>query len=102
MASILNGNSQEILEEDTTIARVVWMLPARATLVPVFEGFFEMKLDRVDQLTISSLHHHLVATEIRRREEFEALWYAIELQPVVLPHAQNPRHRLRFSTVDVF
>src|SRR6185295_11956933 len=81
---LAGGKCQEVLEKDATITRVVWMLPTRAVLVPVFKRFLEMKLHGVDQLTVSALHHHLVATEIRRRQKFETIGYAIELQPVVL------------------
>src|SRR5690349_12974943 len=78
------------------------MLPARAALVPVFKRFFEMKLDRVDQLPVSALHHHLVAAEIRRREQLESCRNAIELQAVILPDTQDTRGRIRFRAVDVF
>src|SRR5689334_13499711 len=60
-----------------------------------------MKLDRVDQLPVSTLHHHLVATEIRRGEQFETFRDAIELQPVILPDAQDARGRFRIRAVDV-
>src|SRR5829696_2322658 len=98
---LAGGKSQEVFEKDTTVARLVWMFPTRAALVPVFKRFLEMKLDGIDQLTVSALHHHLVTTEIRRRQQFEALRYTIELQPVVLPHAKNAPRRLRVRTVDV-
>src|ERR1051325_8189549 len=78
------------------------MLPARAVLVPVFERLLEMKLHRVDQLPVRALHHHLVATEIRRREQLETFRHAIELQAVILPHAQDARRRSGFHAVDVF
>src|SRR5215213_9632550 len=61
-----------------------------------------MKLDRVDQLSTSALHHHLVAAEIRRREKLESFRDAIELQAVILPDAQDPRRSFRIRAVDVF
>src|SRR5690242_3577584 len=61
-----------------------------------------MKLHGVDQLAASTLDHHLVATEIRSREQLETFRNAIELQAVVLPDAQDARRRLRIRAVDVF
>src|SRR5215213_10892680 len=61
-----------------------------------------MKLDRVNQLPATALHHHLVATEIRRGQQFEAFGNAIELQAVVLPDTQNARGCVRLRAVDVF
>src|SRR6185369_6172700 len=49
-----------------------------------------MKLDGVNQLPIAALDHHLVAAEIRRGEQLESFRNSIELQPVVLPDAENP------------
>src|SRR5215213_1419063 len=95
------GKNQEVLEQDATIARVIWMLPARAALVPVFERLFEMELDRVDHLPLSALHHHLVATEIRRRQQLETFRYAVELQTVILPDTQDACGRFRIR-IDVF
>ena len=50
-----------------------------------------MKLDRVDQLSTGALDHHLIAAEIRSREQLETFRNAIELQPVVLPYVQDVR-----------
>src|SRR5688572_19236341 len=98
---LAGGKCQEVLEKNATITRVVRMLPTRAALVPVFERFLEMKLHGVNQLSLTALHHHLVTTEIRRRQQFETFRNAIELQPMVLPHAKNARRCLRVSKVDV-
>src|ERR1041385_1617071 len=77
------------------------MLPARPVLVPIFERLLEMKLHGVNQLPLSALHHHLVATEIRRREQLESFRHAIDLQSMVLPDAQDTRRRLRIHAVNV-
>ena len=39
---------QEILKQDATVARFVWVLPARTALVPVLERFFQMELHCVN------------------------------------------------------
>src|SRR6185436_5861007 len=78
------------------------MLPARAAVVPVFKRFLEVELDRGYQLPVAAFDHHLVATEIRRREQFEAVWDAIALQAVTLPDAHDTRRRFRIRAVDVF
>jgi len=68
-AQVLAGRQeQEVLKQDAAVARFVGMFPACAALVPVFERLLEMKLDRVDQLAVAALDHHLVATEIRSGE----------------------------------
>ena len=77
------------------------MLPARAVLVPVFERLLEVKLHGIDQLPVVSLHHHLVTTEIRSREQLKSFRHAIELQAVILPDAQDTRGRRRLHAVDV-
>src|SRR5262245_24978517 len=77
------------------------MFPTRAVLVPVFERLLEVKLHGVDQLPTLTLHHHLVTTEIRSREQLKTFRHAIELQAVVLPDAQDTRRRVRLHTVDV-
>src|SRR6185503_10603486 len=61
-----------------------------------------MKLDRVDQLAVSALHHHLVAAEIRGCEKVESFGNAIELQAVILPDAQDTRGPFGIRAVDVF
>src|SRR5262249_49560067 len=86
---------------DASVARVVWMLPARAVLVPVFKRLLEVKLHRVDQLPVAALHHHLVATEIRSCEQFESFRHAIELQTVILPNTQDARGRVGIHAVEV-
>ena len=57
---------QEIFKEDAAIARFILMLPARAALVPVLERLFQMELDRVNELPVAALHHHLIPAKIRR------------------------------------
>src|SRR5688500_13235740 len=60
-----------------------------------------MKLHCVNHLSLSALYHHLVAAEIRRRQKFESLRHAIELQAMVLPHAQDACGRVRVGAIDV-
>src|SRR5215213_2316377 len=60
-----------------------------------------MKLDGVNQLSLSALHHHLVATEIRRCEKLKSLGHAIELQAVVLPHTKDAWRRGWIGAVDI-
>src|SRR5262245_55861847 len=48
-----------------------------------------MKLHRVDKLAAIVLDHHLVATQIRSRQQLEAVRYAVQLQAVVLPNVQD-------------
>src|SRR5262245_2407666 len=77
------------------------MLPARAVFIPVFERLLEMELHRVDQLPVTTLHHHLVSAEIRSGEQLESFRHAIELQSMILPDTQDARRRLRIHAVDV-
>src|SRR5437764_621759 len=65
------------------------MLPASRIAVPVFERFFEMELDGVDELIVRTLDHHLVATQVRAGQQLKPFRHAIELQSVILPDAQN-------------
>src|SRR4051794_22590606 len=81
------------------------MLPARAALVPVFKRLLQVKLNRVDQLAVAALHHHLVAAEIRSRQQLKVSGHAIELQAVILPDVQNVstlRLEYRLADADVF
>ena len=55
---------QEIFKQDAAVARFVLVLPARAALVPVFERLLQVKLDRVNKLTIAAFHHHLITAKI--------------------------------------
>ena len=77
----LVGQSQlkKVFKKDATIARLVWMFPARVTLVPVFERFFQMKLDRVDELAVPASNHHLIAAEVGGCQEIKTFRDAIEL-----------------------
>src|ERR1044071_7871290 len=77
------------------------MFPSRAALVAVFKRFLEVKLHRVDELATRPLHHHLVTTEIRGRQQFEIFGNAIELQTVILPDSQDTRGCFRIRAVDV-
>src|ERR1041384_5371245 len=65
------------------------MLPTGRVAVPVFEGFFQMELDGVDELIFRTLDHHLIATQVRAGQQLKSFRHAIELQSVVLPDAQN-------------
>src|SRR5829696_5009214 len=60
-----------------------------------------MELHRINQLSVSALHHHLVATEVRRRQKLKSVGHAIELQAVVLPDAKDAWRRVRIGAVDV-
>ena len=62
--AVAERQPQKILKQNSSITRFVLMFPAGAALVPVFERFFEMKLDRIDQLAFRALDHHLVAAEV--------------------------------------
>ena len=55
---------EKVFEENTAVARFVLMLPAGAALVPIFEGFLEVELYGVDELTFVAFHHHLVTAKI--------------------------------------
>src|SRR6185295_18151054 len=102
--TLTGREQQEVLEQDAAVARFVRMFPTRAALVPVFKRFLEMKLDRVDQLAIAAFDHHLVAAEVRRRQQLETLRHAIELQSVVLTNVQDVRTARffrRFTNGDV-
>src|SRR5437588_4866330 len=48
-----------------------------------------MKLNAIDQLALGSFYHHLVLTEIGSRQQFEIIRDPVELQPVILPNAQD-------------
>src|SRR6266850_3635835 len=87
--AVTEGQPQEILKQSSAIARFVLMFPASTALVPVFERFFEMKLDGIDQLAFGALDHHLISAEVGGREQFETGRHLIELQAVVLPDAQD-------------
>src|SRR5882724_5029169 len=80
---------EKILEKDAAIARLVLVFPARAAFVPIFEGFFQVKLDRVDKLAVAAFDHHLVPTKIGSGEQTKTLRYAIQLQTMILPNAQH-------------
>ena len=58
------GQAQEILKQDSAVARFVRMFPAGAALVPIFKRFFQVKLNGVDQLVVAASNHHLVLAEI--------------------------------------
>src|SRR5215510_9077985 len=58
------SETQKILEQNPSVARFIWVLPPRRVLVPVFERFFQMELDGIDQLMITTLDHHLVPAKI--------------------------------------
>lgn len=61
---MLESFSQKILEDDATVAGFILVFPARATLVPIFERLFQVKLNSVDKLTAIAFDHHLVSTEV--------------------------------------
>src|SRR5215468_2173587 len=65
------------------------MLPACWVAVPIFEGFFQMKLDGINELIMRTLDHHLIAAKVRTREQLKSSRYAVELQTMVLPDPQN-------------
>ena len=56
--------SEEVFKQDATVARLVLVFPASPALIPVFEGFLQMKLHRVDKLTVNAFDHHLVPAEV--------------------------------------
>src|SRR6266849_978283 len=89
--AVTERQPQEILKQSSAVTRFVLMFPARTALVPVFERFFEMKLDGIDQLAGGALDHHLIAAEVGCREQFETGRRLIDLQAVVLPDAQDAR-----------
>lgn len=61
---ICQSQSEEILEKDSSVTRLVWMLPARRVLVPILERLFQMELHGINQLTVRVLDHHLIAAQI--------------------------------------
>src|ERR1041385_1970439 len=65
------------------------MLPTCRVAVPVFERLFEMELNRVDELMVRTLDHHLIATQVRAGQQLKSFRHAIELQSVILPDAQD-------------
>src|SRR6267378_97688 len=89
--AVTERQPQKVLKQGSAITRFVLMFPARTALVPVFERFFEMKLDGIDQLAGGALDHHLIAAEVGCRGQFETGRHLIELQAVVLPDAQDAR-----------
>src|ERR1041385_8995882 len=56
-----------------------------------------MKLNRVDELAIRALDHHLVAAKVGSCQQVKTVRYAVELQAMVLPYTQYARwlRRLR-------
>ena len=62
--AMFQGNPQEILKQNSPVARFVLVFPARAAVVPVFKRLFEMKLHRIDQLVAVALDHHLVSAKV--------------------------------------
>src|SRR6266550_3988805 len=66
------------------------MLPTGGIAVPIFKRFLQMKLDRVNHLIAGSFDHHLIAAEIRSSKQLETVRHTIELQPMILPDAQDP------------
>src|SRR6266550_2432014 len=89
--AVTERQPQKILKQNSSITRLVLMFPAGAALVPVFERFFEMKLNGIDQLAFRTFDHHLIAAEVGRRQQFESGRDLVELQAVVLPDAQDAR-----------
>src|ERR1043166_3353639 len=65
------------------------MFPACRVAVPIFEGFFQMKLDGINELFVGTFDHHLIAAKVRTREQLKSSRHAVELQTMVLPDAQN-------------
>src|SRR5262245_44170962 len=65
------------------------MLPACSVAVPILEGFFQMKLDGVNELVVRTFDHHLIPAKIRARQQLKSSRDAIKLQSVILPDAQN-------------
>ena len=55
---------QEVFKKDAAVARFVLVFPARAALIPILERLFQVKLDRVNKLTVTSFHHHLITAQI--------------------------------------
>src|SRR5436190_17310108 len=94
---MLQRDAQEVLKQNAAVAGLVRMLPARAALVPILEGFLQMKLDRVDQLAVRATHHHLIPAQIRRCQQLEAFGHPIELQTMVLPDTKNARIYFRLA-----
>src|SRR5687767_12190648 len=109
---VFEREEQEVLEEDAAVARLVGVGPERAgarlltqealallgrevrvdaleVARQILKRLFEVELHGVDELAVGPLDHHLVAAEVRGREELEALWQPRELQAVVLPHAED-------------
>ena len=86
---LVQRKPQEVLEQQSSVARFVRMLPTSGIAVPIFKRFFQMKLDRVNHLMAGSLDHHLIAAKIRSSKKRETLRHAIELQSVILPDAQD-------------
>ena len=56
--------AQEILKQDSAVARFIRMFPAGAALVPIFKRFFEVKLNGVDQLVLAAFDHHLILAKV--------------------------------------
>src|SRR6185312_518662 len=83
--------AQKILKQDPAIARFIGMFPARAALVPIFKGLFEMKLNRVNQLAAIALDHHLISTKVGSCQQLKTFRDSIELKAVILPDSQNER-----------
>src|SRR6267143_2118135 len=56
------GQSQlkKVFEKDAAVAGFIWMFPACAALIPVFEGLFQVKLNGINKLAVGSFYHHLV------------------------------------------
>src|SRR5262249_15876142 len=75
------------------------MLPTRTVLVPIFKRFLEMKLNRIDELAIRALDHHLIAAKVGSCQKVKTVRYTVELQAVVLPNTQNAGRLRRFPSV---
>jgi hypothetical protein len=50
-----------------------------------------MKLHGVNHLSLSALDHHLIAAEIRGREQVKSFGHAVQLQAMVLPNPEQAR-----------
>jgi hypothetical protein len=86
---MLESQPQKILKQDPAVAGFVWVLPAGWVFGPVFEGFFEVKLDAVDQLAFGAFDHHLVFAEVGCGKQLKAFGHADDLDAVVLPDAED-------------
>src|SRR5262245_65903330 len=47
------SETQKILEQNTSVARFIWVFTSRRVLVSVFEGFFKMEFYSMDYLLVT-------------------------------------------------